>query len=173
MRPFSIVRTSLLVLLAATSGTAAQDSPEIKTEPIPAAERGRLRELLAVVRNAERVEALPVRGEGTGLSATYRVVEKPVVLDSATARSVERLLASYDWPSGSAMACLFEPAVAFRFRRGNEAAVVQVCFLCGEMALDGIDGPLGDKKWLAPKERRTLLRAAKKAFPTEFEGYER
>jgi hypothetical protein len=168
-----IVCTSLVVLLAATPGAASQDLPKIKGEPMPAAELGRLRDLLTIVQHAERVEAPPIRQEGEGLSASFHIIEKPVLLDSATGRSVRRLLAGYDWPSGSAMACVFQPSIAFRFRRGNDATVVLVCFFCGEMALDGVHGSLGDKRWLAPKEHETLLRAAKKAFPKEFDGFDR
>lgn len=85
---------------------------------------------------------------------------------------MSRLLAKYDWTSWSPMACLFQPGVAFRFRRGSEATVVQVCFMCGEMALDGIRGPLGRKKALHPAERNAFLRAAKKAFLKQFDGFE-
>jgi hypothetical protein len=81
------------------------------------------------------------------------------------------MLAAHDWSRWSPMACIFDPGVAFRFRRGSEAVVVEVCFMCGEMALDGIEGPLGRKKVLEPSERRMLFRAAQRAFPKQFDAY--
>src|SRR5687767_9027199 len=89
-----------ILMLAATSA-AAQDLPKVQEEPIPVAERQRLRELLDIVAHADRVEALPVREEGAGLSATHHLVEKPVAVGAATGRALRRLVAGYDWTSGS------------------------------------------------------------------------
>jgi hypothetical protein len=154
--------------LGAATAAGAQD-PDTR---ITAAQRKQLAAMLDVVRSADRVEALPIRGEGAGLSATFTVVETPVPVDGATGRALGGLLLRHDWTRWSPMACIFDPGVAFRFRRGGEAVVVQVCFMCGEMALDGIEGALGRKKALEPSERRTLLRAAGKAFPGKFDGFE-
>ena len=128
--------------------------------------------MLDVVRNAERFEALPVEMQGTGLSSTSRVVEKPVAVSAATGRALGRVLTSYDWTSWSPSACMFDPAVAFRFTRGTQSTIVQVCFMCGEMALDGIDGRFSEKKILSFEARNGFLRAAKKAFPKRFDDFE-
>jgi hypothetical protein len=101
-----------------------------------------------------------------------KVVEKPVPVDEKTGRALGQLLIDYDWTSGSASACMFEPVVAFRFRRGAEAAVVEICFKCGEKVIDGVDGPLGGKQRLSDRERRAWLQAAKRAFPRKFDGFE-
>lgn len=159
---------ALLIVVGAAIPAGAQD-PDTK---VTAAQRKQLAAMLDTLRNAERVEALPIRGEGEGLSATFTVVEEPVPVDGATGRTLGRMLAAHDWSRWSPMACIFDPGVAFRFRRGSEAVVVEVCFMCGEMALDGIEGPLGRKKVLEPRERRALLRAAQRAFPKQFDVYE-
>ena len=121
--------------------------------------------VIDVVRHAERVEALRVEIRGTGLSSTSHVVEKPVPLDAATGRALGRVLLDYGWTRWSPSGCMFDPAAAFRFRRGTEATVVKICFECGEMALDGIEGRFSEKKILGHRERQAWLRAAKKAFP--------
>jgi hypothetical protein len=157
--------TSLLVLLAATSAAAAQDLPKIKEEPIPVAERQRLRELLDIVAHADRVVALPMKARAGELDSMARVVEKPVPVDAAAGRSLGRRLVRYDWDSWSAMACMFQPAVAFRFYQGDRSAQVQICFTCGEMMLDRMDGRLGDKKLLSKADKDAWLRAARKSFP--------
>jgi hypothetical protein len=159
---------ALLIVLGTAIPAGAQD-PDTK---VTAAQRKQLAAMLDTVRNAERVEALPIRAEGTGLSATFTVVERPVDVDGATGSALGRLLAAHDWTRWSAMACIFDPGVAFRFRRGGEVVVVEVCFMCGEMALDGIEGPLGRKKVLEPGERRVLLRAAQRAFPKQFDVFD-
>ena len=154
-----------ILMLAATSA-AAQDLPKVQEEPIPVAERQRLRELLDIVAHADRVVALPVKAtSGEGLSTKYDVVEKPVKVDLETGRSLGRRLVRYDWDSWSAMACMFQPAVAFRFYQGDRSAQVQICFTCGEMARrDG--GPLRQQED-APKAARPWRRAARKALPDE------
>jgi hypothetical protein len=165
------MRSRLLALLIVL-GTATPAAAQGPDTQVTAAQRRQLATMLATVRNAERVEALPIRGEGEGLSATFTVVEQPVAVDGATGRALGRLLAAHDWTHWSPMACIFDPGVAFRFRRGSEAVVVEVCFMCGEMALDGIGGPLGRKRVLEPRERHALLRAAKKAFPRQFDAFD-
>ena len=43
--------------------------------------------------------------------------------------------------------------------------------MCGEMALDGIDGRFSEKKVPSFAARNAFLRAAKKAFPKQFERF--
>ena len=103
---------------------------------------------------AERVEA---------------VATTPIRLDATTGRALSDLLTLFDWNGGSLGACAFEPDVTFRFVKGDRAAQVHVSFACGEMVLDGVEGPAGGRKMLEGSERRELLRAARKAFPRKFE----
>jgi hypothetical protein len=165
MRRLSTLGTSVFVLLAVTSVAAAQDLPKVKEEPIPAAERQRLRELLDIVQQADRVVALPVQGVGTGLSLESVVAEKPVTVALETGRSLGRRLVRHDWGRMSVKACGFQPGVAFRFYQGDRSAQVLICFMCGEMALDGIDGIYGDKKMLGESDLEAWRHAAQKAFP--------
>jgi hypothetical protein len=155
-----------LMALAATIASA-QGPPFPKEEPIPEAEVRQLRDLLDIVQHADRVEALLVKAtSGEGLSTNYDVVEKPVLVHLSAGRSLGRGLVRYDWSSWSPSACMFDPAVAFRFHKGGRAAQVRICFMCGEMALDGIAGRFGQKK-IIRSGRESWLSAARKAFPNE------
>jgi hypothetical protein len=162
---------ALAALAACWTPAAAQGPPYVREE-IPAAEKKQLAALLDVVRNAERVDALPVGQIGEGLSSTAKVEEKPVLVAPATGRGLGRILTRYEWTSWSPMACMFQPGVAFRFTRGKQSTTVLVCFMCGEMALEDIDGRLGQKKKLDDDEHNAFLRAAKKAFPKAFDGFD-
>ena len=162
---------ALLLLGMCLVPAAAQGPPYGPDDLIPAGEQRQLAALLDAVRNAERVEALPVEIIGEGLSSTSRVVEKPVAVNAATGRALARILTGYAWTSWSNSACMFDPAVAFRFTRGATATVVKVCFMCGEMALDEINGRFGEKKGLSFSSRNAFLRAAKKAFPKQFDYF--
>jgi len=168
------MRLRVLVVLTACLAPApasAQGPPYGPNDRIPAAQQKQLAAMLAVVRTADRFEALPVKIDGVGLSSTSRVVEQPVAVTPATGRALGRVLTGYDWTSWSASACIFDPAVAFRFTRGSQSTVVKVCFMCGEMALDGIDGRFSEKKGLSFAQRNAFLRAAKKAFPKQFDEF--
>jgi hypothetical protein len=168
MRPGVLV---FLMAFGAATPAAAQGPPYGPDDRIPASQQKQLAAMLDIVRNAERVEALPVEIEGVGLSSTSHAVEKPVLVNAATGRALGRILTGYDWTSWSPSACMFDPGVAFKFTRGAQSTVVQVCFMCGEMALDGIDGRFSEKKMLSFAARNAFLRAAKKAFPKELEAF--
>ena len=71
----------------------------------------------AVVRDAERVEALPVEETGMGLSATYREESVPSRSYLATARDMRRTVLSTKSYVGGPMACTFQPGLALRFPR--------------------------------------------------------
>jgi hypothetical protein len=161
-----------VALLAAAVPAAAQGPPYGPQDVIPAAERKQLAVLLDTVRNAERVEAMPVEIVGEGLSSTSRVVDKPVAVNAVTGRALGRILTRYDWTSWSPSACMFDPALAFRFTRGRTSTVVEVCFMCGEMALRDVRGRFAEKKMLSFAGRNAFLRAAKKAFPKKFDMFE-
>jgi len=163
------MRSAVLALMLAGLSIApasAQGPPYGPEDVIPEAEKRQLSAMLDVVRGAERVEALPVKTEDMALVG--HVVEEPMPVDPVTGRALGKLIARYDWTRWSAMGCMFQPAVAFRFRRGNDSTMVEVCFECGEMALSGMAGRFGDRKLLDSGERKAFLRAAKKAFPDRF-----
>jgi hypothetical protein len=87
------------------------------------------------------------------------VVDKPVAVNAATGRALGRILTRYDWTSWTPSACMFDPALAFRFTPGTTSTVVEVCFMCGEMALTDASGRFGEKKMLSFASRsskRTL-----------------
>jgi hypothetical protein len=161
-----MVCATAVAALAATPALAREPKSPVFDEPT-AAERARLRELLDVIRQADRVVALPVVGAGTGLSLAWAVAEKPVAVPLESGRSLGRRLVRHDWDRMSVKACGFQPGVAFRFYDGARSAQVLVCFGCGEMSLDGVDGPLGNKKMLDYADLEAWRRAAKKAFPKE------
>jgi hypothetical protein len=48
----------------------------------------------AVIREADRVEVLPVDIVGAGISSTHQVLERPVSLDPATVRDLRRRIIS-------------------------------------------------------------------------------
>jgi hypothetical protein len=163
---------AFLIAFGAAMPAAAQGPPYGPEDRIPVSEQKQLAAMLEIVRHAERVEALPVKVEGMGLDSEARPVEKPVSVDAASGRALQRVLARYDWSRWSPMACMFQPGVAFRFTARARSTVVLVCFLCGEMALDGMPGRLGEKKILDPADRNAFLRAAKKAFPKALHTFE-
>jgi hypothetical protein len=161
------VHICVFAWLATMAPAAAQTPPKLEEEPIPAAERIRLRELLDIARKPDRVVALPMEPVGGPFSLASAVAEKPVKVDLATGRSLGRRLVRHDWGRMSVRGCLFQPAVAFRFYQGEHSTQVLICFSCGEMALDGIPGLYGDKKMLADADLEAWRSAAQKAFPTE------
>ena len=120
----------------------------------------------AVVRDAEQVEALPVEETGMGLSATHRVVERPVPLDPATARDMRRTVLSTKSYVGGPMACGFQPGLAVRFHKGRDSVQVLVCFLCRELVFERPGGEwLGGKLTFSKTVRDRLIAIGKKAFP--------
>ena len=120
----------------------------------------------AVVRDAERVEALPVEETGMGLSATHRVVERPVPLDPATARDMRRTVLTTKSYVGGPMACGFQPGLAVRFHKGRDSVQVLVCFLCRELVFERPGGEwLGGKLTFSKTVQARLLAVGKKAFP--------
>ena len=118
------------------------------------------------MRDAERVEALPVEMTAEGLSGTPRVVERPVPLDPATARDMRRTVLSTKSYVGGPMACMFQPGLALRFHKGRDAVQVLVCFLCRELVFEKPGGEwLDDKLTFSKAVRARLVAVGKKAFP--------
>lgn len=120
----------------------------------------------AAVRQAERVEALPVDMVGGGISATHQVVERPVSLDPKAMRDVGETVGNLKSYLGGSSACLFQPALALRFHKGRDSVQALVCFDCDELVFEDAGGrPLGDSLMFNRRARARLLAVARKAFP--------
>jgi hypothetical protein len=120
---------------------------------------------LAPLREPDRAEALPVQIAGAGLSSDYRVVERPVALGPKTMQGLRKTFLNED-AFGGMTACMFDPAVAFRFYKGTKSVQVLVCFMCGEVVFENADGRGLTRKMVMSREARTqLLAAARRAFP--------
>jgi hypothetical protein len=118
----------------------------------------------APLREPDRLEALPVRIMGDGLSSTFRTIEKPVALDADTMGDVRKALLdrkSY----GGMTACMFTPALALRFHKGPQSVQVVLCFACGEFIFQDAAGRDLTRKMIMGEDRTLLLAAARKAFP--------
>jgi hypothetical protein len=120
---------------------------------------------LAPMRAPDRVEALPMRAEGMGLSSTYHVVEKPVALGPKTAQRVSATLLDKDSYEGGISACMFDPGITFRFHKGTESVQAQVCFMCGEVIFETVAGRSLSRRLTLGEGRAPLLAAARRAFP--------
>lgn len=120
---------------------------------------------LLPLRSPDKVVALPVTMIGDGLSAQTRVEERPVQLDGQEAQKVGAALASEDSYAGGVSACLFEPAVAFRFQRGPSGVQALVCFRCSELIFEDEAGRQRSGRMRLGANRSVLLAAAKRAFP--------
>jgi hypothetical protein len=120
----------------------------------------------APLREPDRIEVLPVRIIGQGLSSTYRVVEKPVAVDAQAMGKLRKTLLDTD-SYGGFTACMFDPGVAFRFYKGTQSVQAVFCFMCGEVIFEDASGRnLSDRMWFAAA-RTEVLAAARKAFPKD------
>ncbi len=120
---------------------------------------------LAALREADRIDALPVDIIGGGLQSTFHVVERPVVLDAATTRQVHDMVTrprSYD---GGPTACIFEPGLALRFHKGRDSVQMLICFLCHEVLFQTASGRAIGHRIHYDKDVLQLLPIARKAFP--------
>jgi hypothetical protein len=120
---------------------------------------------LSAVRGSERVEALPVKMVGVGLSAEILVEELPTVLAPSVGAKLASTLLNINSYEGGMSACLFNPAVAFRFRQGTKAIQALVCFQCSELIFEEPGGRALSGKMRLGKGRPVLLAEAKRAFP--------
>jgi hypothetical protein len=120
---------------------------------------------LAVVREAERIEALPVETIGTGLSSTFKVMERPVALDPATMREVRDRVVRTRSYLGGGTACMFQPGLALRFHKNRDSVQMLVCFLCHELRFEEGSGRAIGDKMLFDENVMHLLAVARKTFP--------
>jgi hypothetical protein len=120
---------------------------------------------LGAVRASERVEALPVKMVGEGLSSESVVEELPTVLAPSVGAKLASTLLSVNSYAGGMSACLFNPAVAFRFRQGTRAVQALVCFQCSELVFEEPGGRALSGRMRLGKGRPVLLAEAKRAFP--------
>jgi hypothetical protein len=121
---------------------------------------------LAPLREPDRLEALPIRIEGDGLSSTFHVVEKPIALDAQTMGGLRKTLLNAD-SYGGMTACMFDPAVALRFYKGAESVQIVICFKCGELIFQDAAGRDLSRRLTFHEGRAQLLAAARKAFPKD------
>jgi hypothetical protein len=118
----------------------------------------------APVREAERIEILPIDTEGEGLSSTYRVQERPVALDSSTVRELRRAILKPESYRGGPLACMFQPGLALRFHKGDDWVQALVCFSCDELIFErtGQESGWQDKLGFGKQLRRRLLEIGKR-----------
>jgi hypothetical protein len=121
----------------------------------------------APVREAERVDVLPIESEGEGLSSTYRVQERPVTLHPSAARELRQAILKPESYRGGPMACMFQPGLALRFHKGGEWVQALVCFSCDELIFEhqGQEANWQDKLTFDATLRRRMLEIAKKTLP--------
>jgi hypothetical protein len=121
----------------------------------------------APVREAERVDALPVNSEGEGLSSTYRVQERPVTLDSSAARELRQAILKPESYRGGPLACMFQPGLALRFYKGEDRVQALVCFSCDELIFEhaGQESGWQDKLAFDTALRGRLLDIARETLP--------
>ena len=121
---------------------------------------------LVPVREAERLDALPVAESGMGASSTHQVLERPVAIDPKTMLALRSTVLNSDSSLGGPSACLFQPVLALRFHKGRESIQVLVCFICGELVFERKGRPVEwQDKLKFSKETRTRLLAVAKALP--------
>jgi len=145
-----------------------------------AAQEGSLESVLAspaltLITTAESIETLTVKslfGVDSDLEPTpsdlpgnFHVLDDPVPVSRELAQELAALLLSPESYAGSNTLCIFEPALAFRFRKGSEALDVIICFTCADLAFQKTGSPhaLGPKLNFNPAyaELRALARRAR------------
>lgn len=106
--------------------------------------------------------------------AKSSVFEEPTAAERVRLRDLldivsraDRVVALPIVAAGPPMSLANAVGVAFRFYSGARSTQVLICFSCGEMALDGIEGPLGNKKMLDDGDLEAWRGAAQQAFPAE------
>jgi hypothetical protein len=155
----------VLALVLATRASAAQESTLVNTLENSRGELHKFLATLLAVKEPDQGEALPVVLEGEGLSMTYHVVEKPVILPPRTVVNLSRTLLSVDAYYAGMSACLFDPAVAFRFKKGAHVVQALICFRCSELVFEDGHGRALSGRFRLDSGRSVLLKASKEAFP--------
>ena len=131
------------------------------------------------IRFPDRVESLEVRDliEATDRDVTPTVSNLPgrfaikpgaIPVDAALGTRLSRIVldpASYD---AFYKPCIFQPAVAFRFWKGQKAVDLLVCFHCTDLAFQVVGAPaaIGGKLSFGPMRAR-LLALVKEARPAD------
>ena len=156
--------SSLLIGAFVALASPAQEPTAVNTLDNSHAELASFLSSLGL-QSADRVDILPVTMVGQGLSSKPLVEDHPVQLDRQSAQTVAVALANADSFSGGMSACLFEPAVAFRFRRGTNVVQALVCFRCSELIFEDTAGRQRSGRMRLGSNRSILLAAARRAFP--------
>jgi hypothetical protein len=155
----------LLLSVIVVCPSAGQEPRLVNTLENSRSEVSSFLKSLGAVGAPDRAEALPVKLVGAGLSAESFVEEQPVVLASKVGAKLAGALLSVDSYAEGMSACLFNPAVAFRFHQGGKAVQALVCFQCNELVFEEPGGRALSGKMRLSKGRSILLATAKLAFP--------
>ena len=165
MRQTTILALAMAAPIAAWPAAADDELALVNTLDSSAEELEAFFASLQAVSAPDSVEVLTVAMSGTGLIARPAVGEPPVALDEAAARELTDTLLRVDSYRASMSACLFQPAVAFRFHSAAGTVEVPVCFECNELIFREPEGKPLSGRFLLGKGRAPLLAIAKKAFP--------
>jgi hypothetical protein len=159
---------SVLVLVGLSAGDSPALAQKVKDVETVGQYMARLfkKPAFAPLREPDRVEALPVRIIGQGLSSTFSVVEKPVALDTQTMRGLRKTLLNTQ-SYGGFNACMFTPGVALRFHKDTESVQAVICFMCGEVIFQDAAGRDLSSRLTIGEARKPLLAGARKAFPKD------
>lgn len=133
-------------------------------------------EVMALLSNPKKVEAFRVH-EATRQTWAQ---SKPKTLSKRDAKKLSAILSDetrYEWDNGKPvmLGCIFNPAVAYRFKRDEKFVSVLVCFRCSQVLFvpDGL--PNVDKEkpafrlaWVV-ELRPDVLQITKNVFPGDQE----
>ncbi len=123
---------------------------------------------LAAVREAERIEMLPVDTLDEKMSV-WKFIDPPVTLDAATMQQVRGMVTNPRSYNGGPMVCIFSPGLALRFYKGKSKVQMLVCFMCHEVMFENAAGRvIGSKIHFEPKDF-PLLAVARRQFPDRFQ----
>jgi hypothetical protein len=135
---------------------------------------------LEAVRAPDRVESLPVESlsgakDGraaatkTSLPGLFRIVPEPRPVPAEVVPQLSRLFLSRSSYADHYTLCIFDPGIALRFWKGDEAVDVLVCFHCSDLGFQVVGAPeaLGPKLAFEPTraELARLVRAARPGDP--------
>jgi hypothetical protein len=134
---------------------------------------------LEPVRSPDKVESLAVESlpnykdktavpMETTLPGQFRILPEAAGVPAPVAAELSRLLLSRASYSLDTKRCGFQPAIAFRFWKGDRAVDALVCFACDELAFQVVGSPkaLGDKLSFDPV-RADLVRLVRTARPAD------
>ena len=156
---------AIVVGFFATCIVVSEGVPLVNTLDSSVAEIEQLFDSLVAVRIPDSVEALPMIRVGSGKSAKHVVDDRPVRLTRANAQAASGTLLAVDSYLRAMSACMFSPAVAFRFRSQDEVILALVSFECSEVIFEEPAGRRLSGRLKLGAGRGPLLAIAKSAWP--------